>query len=126
MGLGKNDSPLSRLFTAYRKGTAGLKDLVPGTADGTGLNTGLVTEYVDKFYDGDPEYQSDEKWYELVLQAEAGKRGESKGAEKAGGDFPIDDDEPGEPGEDKEITEKDIANMPGDKPELDEELRGTS
>jgi hypothetical protein len=125
MGLGKNDSPLSRLFTAYRKGTAGLKDLVPGTADGTGLNSGLVTEYVEKFNEGDPNYQSDEKWYELVLQAEAGNRGESKGAEKAGGDFPIDDDEPGDPGAVNETPATYIADLPGDEPELDELLSGT-
>lgn len=125
MGLGKNDSPLSRLFTAYRKGTAGLKDLVPGSANGTGLNSGLVTEYVEKFYEGDPAYQSDEKWYELVLQAEAGKRGESKGAEKAGGDFPIDDDGPGEPGTKGEKPGNGTTDMPGDEPELDESLSGT-
>jgi hypothetical protein len=125
MGLGKNDSPLSRLFTAYRKGTAGLKDLVPGSANGTGLNSGLVTEYVEKFYEGDPAYQSDEKWYELVLQAEAGKRGESKGAEEAGGDFPIDDDEPDEPGTKGEKPGNGTADMPGDEPELDESLSGT-
>jgi hypothetical protein len=125
MGLGKNDSPLSRLFTAYRKGTAGLKDLVPGTADGTGLNSGLVTEYVEKFNEGDPNYQSDEKWYELVLQAEAGNRGESKGAEKAGGDFPIDDEEPGDPGAVNETPATYIADLPGDEPELDELLSGT-
>ena len=92
MGLGKNDSPLARLFTGYRKGTAGLKDLVPGTAEGGGLNSGPVREYVERFYAGAPEYQSDDKWYELVLQAERGKRGGSTGAEQAGGDFPIDDD----------------------------------
>jgi hypothetical protein len=130
MGLGKNDSPLSRLFTAYRKGTAGLKDLVPGTTDGTGLNSGLVKEYVDKFNEGDPEYQSDEKWYQLVLQAEAGKRGESKGAEEAGGDFPIDDEpeESGEPdksGEDEQKAPEAAPNRPDALPELDDKLSGT-
>lgn len=88
MGLGKNDSPLSRLFTAYRKGTAGLKDLVPGSADGTGLNTGLVSDYVQKFYEGDPAYQSDEKWYELVLQAEAGKEGDRRAPKTRAANFP--------------------------------------
>lgn len=130
MGLAKNDSPLSRLFTGYRKGTAGLKDLVPGTADGSGLNTGLVMDYVDKFYEGDPDYQSDEKWYELVKQAEAGKRGESKGAEIAGGDFPIDDDE-GDEGSDDETGETGGSDKQGERaeeayePELDEDLSGT-
>lgn len=124
MGLGKNDSPLSRLFTAYRKGTAGLKDLVPGTADGTGLNSGLVTEYVEKFYEGDPDYQSDEKWYELVKQAEAGKRGESAGAEIAGGEFPIDDDVD-EPNEADAQAGEDSKPESIDEPELDDELSGT-
>jgi hypothetical protein len=89
MLLGKNNSPLARLFAGYRKGTAGLKDLVPGTKEGTGLNSGPVKEYVARFYAGDPEYQSDSKWYELVLDAERGKRGESSGADEAAGDFPI-------------------------------------
>ena len=89
MGLGTNSSPLSRLFTGYRKGTAGLKDLVPGTPDGSGLNTGLVKEYVDRFYAGDPDYQGDTKWFDLVLQAERGRRGESSGSIEAAGDFPI-------------------------------------
>ena len=124
MGLGKNDSPLSRLFTAYRKGTAGLKDLVPGTADGTGLNSGLVMEYVEKFYAGDPEFQSDEKWYELVKQAEAGKRGESSGAEIAGGEFPL-DDEPQPEDEKSANTPSNIAATGiGQNPELDPELSG--
>jgi hypothetical protein len=125
MGLGKNDSPLSRLFTAYRKGTAGLKDLVPGTPDGAGLNSGLVTEYVEKFYAGDPAYQSDEKWYELVLQAEAGKRGESKGAEEAGGDFPIDEGEPEVHDDAGEDVKYDAADEASGEPEIDEELSGT-
>lgn len=93
MGLAKNDSPMARLFTAYRKGTAGLKDLVPGTLEGSGLNSGIVREYVDKFYSGDPDFQKDDKWYELVLQAEKGKRGDSSGAEAAAGAFPIDDED---------------------------------
>lgn len=89
MGMQKNDSPLARLFAGYRKGTAGLKDLVPGTSKGIGLNTGPVIEYKEKFYAGDPAYQSDDKWYELVLQAEKAKRGESAGADEAAGDFPL-------------------------------------
>lgn len=131
MGLGKNDSPLSRLFSAYRKGTAGLKDLVPGTKDGTGLNSGLVIEYVEKFYAGDPDFQSDEKWYDLVKQAEAGRRGESTGAEIAGGDFPIIDDDPVDTGEPAGPGDETEGPSPGTTspatggPELDDELSGT-
>ena len=131
MGLGKNDSPLSRLFTAYRKGTAGLKDLVPGTKDGTGLNSGLVMEYLEKFYAGDPDFQSDEKWYELVKQAEAGKRGESTGAAAAGGEFPIIGDEPiddaepvGSGNEPAKIAPETTGSATA-MPELDDDLSGT-
>lgn len=99
MGLGRNDSPLARLFSAYRYGHPGLKGLVPGTQDGKGLNSGSVLAYVDKYYEGDPEYQSDEKWYELVLQAEKGRRGGSSGSSVAGGAFPIDDPPHGGVGE---------------------------
>jgi hypothetical protein len=94
MGLPKNDSPLARMFTAYRKVNAGLKDLVPGNAKGVGLNSGLVTDYVAKFYAGDSAYQTDEKWYELVLQAERAKRGDSAGADDAAGEFPVDIETP--------------------------------
>ncbi len=94
MSLMENTSPLARLFAGYRKGKAGLKDLVPGTADGRGLNSGPVLEYVDRFHAGEAAYQTDEKWYELVLQVEQAKKGgTSSGAEDASGDFPIDDDE---------------------------------
>jgi len=89
MGLGRNESPMARLFSGYRKGYAGLKDLVPGLPDGSGLNSGFLQEYVDRFYEGDSAYQADDKWYELVLQAEKGKRGGSSGADDAAGDFPL-------------------------------------
>ena len=131
MGLGRNDSPLARLFTGYRKGTAGLKDLVPGTIDGKGLNSGPVQEYVTRFYEGDPDYQSDEKWFELVKQAERGKRGESGGATEAGGEFPI-DDEPstggdGETGGATTAAVDEAGPSPTPtraEPELDDELSG--
>lgn len=132
MGLGKNDSPLARLFTAYRKGTAGLKDLVPGTADGSGLNSGPVKEYVDRFYAGDPAYQSDEKWYELVLQAERGKRGGTKGSFEAAGEIPIfsstPEEIPVEVATTTSPTPPATAVTPSSRdiqPELDEDLSGT-
>lgn len=94
MSLMENTSPLARLFAGYRKGKAGLKDLVPGTADGRGLNSGPVLEYLDRFHAGETDFQSDDKWYDLVLQAERAKKGgTSSGAGDASGDFPIDEDD---------------------------------
>lgn len=89
MHLAQNNSPLAKLFSGYRKGAAGLASLVPGTPDGAGLNAGLVKEYVEKFYAGDPSYQDDDKWYELVEQAERAKRGGGSGADKFSGTLPI-------------------------------------
>ena len=93
MLLPENESPLARLFAGYRKGTAGLKDLVPGTSDGRGLNSGPVQEFVERFHAGETAFQDDNKWYDLVLQAEKAKKGgSSKAADDASGDFPIDDE----------------------------------
>jgi hypothetical protein len=98
-GLARNTSPLARLFSGYRKGIAGLKNLVPGDASGVGLNTGPVRDYVDKFYEGLEEYQDDSKWYDLVLQAERKKRGGSAGSDDVAGPFPIEGGESTSTGE---------------------------
>ena len=130
MGLGRNESPLARLFAGYRKGYAGLKDLVPGLPDGSGLNTGLVKEYVEKFYIGDTAYQRDEKWYELVLQAEKGKRGYSAGAKDAAGDFPIAVQETTQEQPERPVggpisePEKATTPAPKNEAEMDNELSG--
>jgi hypothetical protein len=89
MGLPQNTSPLARLYAGYRSGHVGLGELVPGDANGIGMNGGIIREWVDRFYAGEEEYQSDEKWYGLVLQGEKAKRGNSSGGEIAGGEPPI-------------------------------------
>lgn len=105
LSLPENTSPLAKLFAGYRKGKAGLKDLVPGTADGRGLNSGPILDYLQRFHDGESDYQSDDKWYDLVLQVEQAKKGgSSSGAGDASGDFPIDEDyeEDGDPNDHEE------------------------
>jgi len=104
MGHARNTSALARLFAGYRKTKAELKNLVPGDERGNGLNSGIILEYVDKFYADDPEYQSDKKWYDLVLQAERASRGESAGADDAAGEMPIDDDTPDDDEESQDGT----------------------
>jgi hypothetical protein len=88
-GLEPNRSPLARLFSAFRKATPGIKCLVPSDTNGRGINVGLVTQYFEKFEAGEAEYQSDEKWYELALQAEKGHLGGSLGADEAAGPVPV-------------------------------------
>lgn len=66
----KNQSPLAKLFYGYRKShPPGLRNLIPGNKTGQGLYT-EAKRWADLFYSGDPEYQSDAKWYEAVLNAE--------------------------------------------------------
>lgn len=89
LNLEVNESPLARLFAGYRSGHAGLKNLVPGDSEGKGLNSGLVMDYKDRFYEGIEEFLSDEKLYALVLQAEEANRGGSHGGQVAGGEPPI-------------------------------------
>jgi len=70
----KNRSPLAMLFYGFRKTTPGRKDLVCGVTNG-GANAGnrRALEYKRSFYEGDEEFRSDEKWYDLVLLAEEGE-----------------------------------------------------
>lgn len=63
---GANRSPLATLFRGYRRADPGIDYLVPGK------NKKMVNdlEWVQKFEEGDPEYQTDEKWYQAVLEVE--------------------------------------------------------
>jgi hypothetical protein len=75
-----NESPIARLHTAYRRGSpAGLRYLVPGdSVAGKGINS-EPQQWAARFWDGDPEYQSDEIWWKAVVAAEEA-RNKGKGA----------------------------------------------
>jgi len=93
LGYPPNESSLARLFAGYRTGNiAGLRNLVPGDATGRGMNE-EPKRWADRFWLGDPEYQTDEKWYEAAcLAEEARKKPASKEAvEKAAGDVPFEE-----------------------------------
>lgn len=86
LGYGPNSSPLAQLFTGYRTNEPGLKDLIPG--NGTAPLHELAREWADKFRKGDPEYQTDVKWYQAAAQhlelKEAAKEPPSSGATPGG------------------------------------------
>ena len=93
-----NDSPLARLHSAFRRGNPpGMRWLVPGTAKGEGIN-GDPQHWAVKFWEGDPQYQTDEVWWQAVLQAEEARK-KTKGStvpeEQTGDDlFPGSDPTP--------------------------------
>lgn len=77
-GYPENHSPLGLMYKGYRKGNdAGYGDLLPGTLDGKGELTGTNPTpklWAEKYYEGEPEYQDDTKWWDLVEFAERAKR----------------------------------------------------
>jgi hypothetical protein len=66
IGAGPNTSPLYKLFQAYRRSSP--KPKVAGCYAKLLLvpDNDRATELARKFYDGDGQYQADEKWWELV------------------------------------------------------------
>jgi len=65
-GYGLNTSPLGRLVTGYRRNDPGLNYLTPG--DGKNALHERAREWAERFRKGDPEYQTDEKWYQAAQQ----------------------------------------------------------
>jgi Histidine kinase-, DNA gyrase B-, and HSP90-like ATPase len=70
LGFGPNDSPLHQLFQAFRRSSpkpkvagAYAKHLIVPDND-------RAREMADRFHAGETDYQSDEKWYELVVEAD--------------------------------------------------------
>ena len=79
-GYPPNTSPVAKLFYGYRRGDMGRRWLVPGkkktkSGEFQGENATFMDAMVEKFHAGDPDYQTDEKWFEMVELAERAKRG---------------------------------------------------
>ena len=72
LGYADNGSALGRLFKGYRRNDAGLRYLVPG--DGKGPIHDKTREWARKFYEGVEDFQSDEVWWQAVLDHESKKK----------------------------------------------------
>ena len=100
-----NESPLARLHAAYRRGNPpGLRWLVPGNAKGEGNNVD-PQQWAVKFWEGDPNYQGDDVWWNAVLQVEEAKQSNRGGgsvppAQRGEDLFPVVDVPSSEPNED--------------------------
>lgn len=60
----KNNSPLSKIFNAFRINEPGASYLIPG--NGTKAIHDASKNWAVKFRENDPEYITDEKWFEAV------------------------------------------------------------
>lgn len=74
-----NDTPLAKLYSAYRRNDPGLRYLVPG--DGNRAIHVKTREWGAQFDKGVPRFQADDEWYES-----ARRHNELKDAEKSGVD----------------------------------------
>lgn len=66
LGYPTNTSPLARLVAGYRRNDPGKNYLTPG--DGKGPIHDKTREWAELYRRGDPEYQTDEKWFAAVEQ----------------------------------------------------------
>lgn len=78
LGFGDNNSPIAKLHRGYRRGDPGTRYLVPG--NGTVAIHDESRKWGRKFLDGDPEYQTDQIWWDAAL-AHDRKKEEKKGPE---------------------------------------------
>jgi hypothetical protein len=67
-----NDSPLGRLVNAYRRADPGSKNLA--------VDRTKAKQYTEAFRRGDPNFQNDDKWWELVLEADKEAANKNAGA----------------------------------------------
>jgi hypothetical protein len=70
-GYGQNTSPLAQLVKGYRRNDPGLRNLIPG--DGTRAIHEDTRAWARKFWQGDPDYQTDQHWWDAVLSHEQRK-----------------------------------------------------
>ena len=98
----RNDSPLARLHTGYRRGSpAGFRNLVPGDASGKGINE-EPKRWASLFWAGETDYRSDDRWWDAVRVVEESrqKKGAQVSEELSGGDdFDLDPSSAGSPEE---------------------------
>jgi len=70
LGYPPNTTPVAELFSAFRKAKAGIKNLVPQRPNGSAMiSDEEIKDYVRRFESGESDYQSDEKWWDLVNRA---------------------------------------------------------
>lgn len=87
-----NESPLFRLFKAFRRTSPQSKTAGAYARILMGKDNNLAMEMASYFHDGNPEYQDDTKWWELIEAADRellyGQSGGEGPSGSVGGDLP--------------------------------------
>jgi len=96
LGLPENHSPLNRLYKVFRSGNrSGLRMLVPGQYNSAKKGDNAdASQWAEKFYRGEPDFRSDEKWWERVMLAEKAWRGNDNDDSNDDAEEPIDPKDP--------------------------------
>jgi len=110
LGFSENESPLYILYNVFRRSSPKPKDLAGGWARLLVVpDNDRAEEMAQHFYEGDPEYQTDEKWWELIEEKErqllGGDADEQSAAEEELEDVTSDDGGTGEDSDEEESSE---------------------
>ncbi len=122
-GYPENTSPLARLYNTFRAGNrTGLTMLVPGglTYPLKGDNADAAA-WAERYYKGDLDFQSDEKWWERVMRAEKARRRDADDPDEDD-DGDIDTDDPFDEGERNEGEDTNGDGEESNAREIDKEL----
>lgn len=119
LGYAPNTSPLARLFSAFRTAKAGVKNLVPQRRNGQAMITDShIDDLIRRFYEGESDYQGDEKWWDLVNEASSSEDVTTSPDDPTGGDpFAPEIKEPEAP------YDNDASQLPVDNQEPASELK---
>lgn len=117
LGYAVNESPLALLFSAFRTAKAGVKNLVPQRKNLQAMITDhVIDDLVTRFYEGQTDYQSDEKWWNLITEANSNKKPTLDEADPSGGDpfssgESVEENDP-EPDTESEEVEQELSTEP--------------
>lgn len=128
-GYATNTSPVARLFSAFRTAKASVKNLVPQRKNGQAMITDShIEELVQRFYNGETDYQSDDKWWSLLNEVNSNKDHAPTNNDPSGGD-PFDSGESsdnsagGNPFDSGESSDTSSRDEDGEKETIEPEVR---
>ncbi len=85
-GYVENTSYLAQLYNAFRGAKAGIKNLVPQRVSGQALITDpIIDDLKERFFSGESGYDSDQKWWELLVSGGKKFTKEETGDDGSGG-----------------------------------------